>query len=111
MFLFYLAPSSPFKLAAKSLSLTSVTIYWQPPSEPNGPINDIFYEIVYEEKSDSSHVVKIIWVNDTREMLIPNLRSNTLYLIKIRAGRQIGNSTIHWSDYRRIHVKTLQKGM
>ncbi|XP_028400222.1 protein sidekick-1-like [Dendronephthya gigantea] len=103
------APSFPSKLTAKSLSLTSITIYWQPPREPNGPINDIVYEIVYEEKSASTQVVKRILVNDTRELRIPNLKSNTLYLIKIRAGRQTDNGTMHWSDYRWIHLKTLQK--
>jgi hypothetical protein len=54
--------------------------------------------------------VKIAVENMKDHIRIKKLKSNTLYIIKIRAGRQTDGG-LNWSDYRWLRTRTLQKGM
>ena len=66
------------------------------------------YEIFYEE---SAGLFKNETVNNMRDNIkLPKLMSATLYLVMIRAGRQV-DGTLRWSDYRSISTRTLQKGI
>ena len=100
-------PSPPSQLEARSISLTSIIVYWKPPREPRGQLNSIVYEIYYTE---STGFFKNVTVNSTQDhSKLQKLMSDTLYLIKIRAGRQV-DGTLRWSNYRRISARTHQTG-
>ncbi|CAB3996532.1 Down syndrome cell adhesion molecule homolog [Paramuricea clavata] len=102
-------PSYPSKLEAKSRSLTSITVYWEPPTEPRGQLTNIVYEMYYKESTTlPENEVKIAVENMKGHIRIQKLKSNTLYIIKIRAGRQTDGG-LNWSDYRWLRTRTLQK--
>ena len=54
--------------------------------------------------------VKIAVENMKDHIRIQKLKSNILYIIKIRAGRQTDGG-LNWSDYRWLRTRTLQKGI
>ena len=110
-FVVFIVPSPPSRLTAKPVSLSSIAVYWEAPREPRGQQTNIIYEICYKESMALSHVK--IAVNNTKNEVqnvkIQSLKSNTAYLIKMRAGRLIDGS-LHWSNYVRTSARTLQKG-
>lgn len=66
------------------------------------------YEIYYKE---STGLFKNETVNSMEDHIkLQKLMSDTLYLIKIRAGRQV-DGTQRWSNYRRISARTHQAGI
>ncbi len=49
-------------------------------------------------------------VTTIKRIKIQKLKSNTLYIIKIRAGRQ-ADGVLQWSNYKEIRTRTIQKGI
>jgi hypothetical protein len=106
----FLVPSSPAKLEAKSPTLTNITVYWEPPREPRGQLTSIIYEIRYKESTilpgNEENIVKTM---DDHMLKIQKLKSNTLYVIRVRAGRQT-DGVLRWSNYKSTRIRTLRKG-
>ena len=109
---FSIVPSSPSKLEAKLVTLTSIRIHWEPPGKPRGQLTNIIYEIYYKESTARPKNEVNITVKATEDhvLKIQKLKSNTLYTIRIRAGRQIDGGVLQWSNYKSIPIRTLQEG-
>ena len=108
----YLVPSRPTSVAAVSRELTTITLDWKPPSEPRGLLTNILYEVYYVERgAPPDNEMKLIVNNSVEyELKISSLKSDTMYMIKVRAGRKAIDGDVYWSGYAVIWVKTLQEG-
>lgn len=104
----YVVPSSPATLKVKLVSLATIKVSWEPPRKPRGQVNNIMYEIHYKEITASLESGVTI-SSEEDQIQIEKLKSNTVYIIKIKAGRHTDDG-LQWSSYISIRARTLQKG-
>ncbi|KAF8774127.1 Receptor-type tyrosine-protein phosphatase eta like protein [Argiope bruennichi] len=78
-------PSAPINLTEKHVTNTSITIEWDCPEFPNGPILD--YVVQFLESPNGTLMEKNITENST---ILENLKPYTLYTIRVAARTETG---------------------
>ena len=88
-------------VTADYIKLTSMTISWQPPRDPNGIITG--YQVSYTPHGESEYLHDV--VGDTTSTELTSLKPHTEYSIRVRA------KTVDFGEYSTpITVSTLDDG-